>query len=245
MVFSVTAPPGTRLKQVVISPDGRSLAFAAESASGESHLWLRRLDSRDARMLEGTEGALEPFWSPDSRFIGFFTEAQLWKLEAASGAVEALASTTDTRGGAWRADGTIVFGGARLNRVAASGGAVSTALDVDGASGENASATPRSSPTGRTCSTTPATPRTARAPGCGCSRSTAGSASTSRPPRRRPPSTSSRATCSTAATATWWPTPSTRAVSSSLASRGRSPRTSGTTPASPPRRTSARPRPAS
>ena len=98
MVFSVPAPPGTRLKQVVISPDGRSLVFAAESASGETHLWLRRLDSRDARKLEGTEGAHEPFWSPDSRFVGFFTEAQLWKLEAATGAVEALAATGDTRG---------------------------------------------------------------------------------------------------------------------------------------------------
>ncbi|HYN01226.1 MAG TPA: protein kinase [Vicinamibacteria bacterium] len=138
MVFSLPAPPGTRLNQVVIAPDGRSLVFAAESASGESHLWLRSLDSRDARRLEGTEGAREPFWSPDARFIGFFTEAQLWKLEAATGAVEALAATTDTRGGAWRPDGTIVFGGARLNRASAGGGAVSPALDVDGASGENA-----------------------------------------------------------------------------------------------------------
>ena len=137
MVFSVPAPPGTRLEQVAIAPDGRSLVFAAEAASGESHLWLRSLDSRDARRIEGTAGAREPFWSPDARFVGFFTEAHLWKLEAATGAVEALAATTDTRGGAWRPDGTIVFGGARLNRVSASGGAVSTALDVDGAAGEN------------------------------------------------------------------------------------------------------------
>ena len=138
MIFSLPAPPGTRLKQVAIAPDGRSLVFAAEAASGESHLWLRSLDSRDARKLEGTAGAHEPFWSPDSRFIGFFTEAQLWKLEAATGAVEALAATTDTRGGAWRPDGTIVFGGAQAQPISAGGGAVSTALDVDGASGENA-----------------------------------------------------------------------------------------------------------
>ena len=85
MVFSVPPPPGTRLNQVVISPDGRSLVFAAESASGETDLWIRRLDSRDARKIEGTEGALEPFWSPDSRFVGFFTEAQLWKVDAAAG----------------------------------------------------------------------------------------------------------------------------------------------------------------
>jgi Tol biopolymer transport system component len=133
----VPAPPGTRLEQVVISPHGRSLVFAAEAASGESHLWLRSLDSRDARRIDSTAGAREPFWSPDARFVGFFTEAQLWKLEVATGAVEALAATSDTRGGAWRPDGTIVFSGARLNRVSASGGAVSTALDVDGAAGEN------------------------------------------------------------------------------------------------------------
>jgi len=138
MVFSVPAPPGTRLNQVVISPDGRSLVFAAESASGETHLWIRRLDSRDARKLEGTDGALEPFWSPDSRLVGFFTEAQLWKVDAATGAVEALAAATDTRGGAWRPDGTIVFGGGKLSRISAGGGAVSTALAADLAAGENA-----------------------------------------------------------------------------------------------------------
>jgi serine/threonine protein kinase len=138
MVFSVPPPPGTRLNQVVISPDGRSLVFAAESASGATHLWIRRLDGRDARKLEGTEGAFEPFWSPDSRFVGFFTEAQLWKLDAATGTVEVLAASTDTRGGAWRNDGTILFGGGRLDRVSAGGGAVSTALAPDAATGENA-----------------------------------------------------------------------------------------------------------
>ena len=137
MVFSLPrrrAPASSRWRS---RPTGGRSVFAAEAASGESHLWLRSLDSRDARRLEGTEGAHEPFWSPDARFIGFFTEAQLWKIEAATGAVEALAATTDTRGGAWRPDGTIVFGGARLNQLSAGGGAVSTALDVDGASGEN------------------------------------------------------------------------------------------------------------
>ena len=138
MEFSVPPPPGTRLNQVVVSPDGSSLVFAAESASGETHLWIRRLDSRDARKLEGTEGALEPFWSPDSRFVGFFTEAQLWKVDAATGTVEALAASGDTRGGAWRADGTIVFGGSGLNRISAGGGAVSTAVAADVPAGENA-----------------------------------------------------------------------------------------------------------
>jgi len=149
MVFSVSAPPGTRLNQAVISPDGRSLAYAAESASGESHLWIRPLDSRDARKLDGTEGAREPFWSPDSRFVGFFTESQLWKAEAATGAVEALAETTDTRGGAWNAGDTIVFGGSKLNRIAAGGGAVTTVLEPDRASGDNGARYPFFLPDGK------------------------------------------------------------------------------------------------
>ena len=136
-VFSLPAPDGTRLNNVVISPDGRSLALAAESVSGESHLWLRQLDSRDATRIEGTEGAREPFWSPDSRFVGFFTEARLWKVEVATGVVEALAGSTSTRGGAWQPDGTVVFGGDELRRVPASGGAAVTVLDADAATGEN------------------------------------------------------------------------------------------------------------
>jgi Tol biopolymer transport system component len=138
MVFGLAAPEGSRLNHVVISPDGRSLVYAAESATGESHLWLQRLESREIRKLEGTAGAREPFWSPDSRFVGFFTEAQLLKLEVATGAVEALALVTDTRGGAWRADGTIVVGGARLLRVPATGGEATIAVAVDTESGENA-----------------------------------------------------------------------------------------------------------
>jgi hypothetical protein len=142
MVFSVPAPPGTRLNQVVISPDGRSLAFAAEETSGERHLWIRRLDSRDARKLEGTEGVLESFWSPDSRFVAFFTEARLSKVDAATGAVEVVAATGDTRGGAWRSDGTIVYGGSGLYRVSAGGGAITTAMAADEAAGENAARYP-------------------------------------------------------------------------------------------------------
>ncbi len=138
MVFPVSAPPDTRLEQVVVSPDGQSLAFAAESTDSVSHLWVRRIDSREVRQLKGTAGARDPFWSPDSRFIGFFTEAQLLKIDVSTGVVEQLAATTNTRGGAWNRENRIVFGGESLLEVPAGGGGVSVALAVDTESGENA-----------------------------------------------------------------------------------------------------------
>jgi Tol biopolymer transport system component len=137
MVFPVPAPPGTRLAQAAVSPDGRSLVFGAESPGGVSHLWLRPLDSRTVRRLEGTDGARDPFWSPDSRFIGYFTESRLWKIEVATGVGQALATVVNTRGGAWNRDDAIVFGGEDLVTVPAGGGKASTALDLDTSSGEN------------------------------------------------------------------------------------------------------------
>jgi len=148
MIFPITAPPNTRLNHVAISPDGRSLVFAGESTTGEIHLWLRQLDSREIRRLEGTTGALEPFWSPDSRFIGFFAESQLLRIEAATGVVETLVTASNTRGGAWNRDGTIVFGGEDLSRLQATGGTVTTALPLDTASGENAIRYPSFLPNG-------------------------------------------------------------------------------------------------
>ncbi len=138
MTFSLPAPPDTRLDQVAISPDGRSLVFAAESSSGVSHLWLRQLDGRDVRRLDGTDGGRDPFWSPDSRFLGFFTEAQLLRIEVATGVSESLAAVTNSRGGAWNRDGTIVVGGDGLLRIPAGGGDVTTALATDVEAGENA-----------------------------------------------------------------------------------------------------------
>jgi Tol biopolymer transport system component len=139
MVFPVAAPPDTRLEQVVISPDGRTLALTAESASGASQLWVRELASRDPRRLEGTDGARDPFWSPDSRFVGFFTEERLSKIEVATGVSQTLAEVSNTRGGAWNRDGVIVFSGSsRLSRVAAGGGDVAAAVAPDARAGENA-----------------------------------------------------------------------------------------------------------
>ena len=70
---------------MAISPDGRHLVFVA-SSQGRRQIWLRELDVVSARLLQGTEGGSSPFWSPDSRSLGFFADRKLKRL-AISGAV--------------------------------------------------------------------------------------------------------------------------------------------------------------
>lgn len=94
---------------MTLSPDGEMLAFAATDASGESSLWIRPLSSSEARKLEQTEGALLPFWSPDSQFIGFWAGGKLKKIRPSAGTPETIVEVPDIAQGAWGADGTILF----------------------------------------------------------------------------------------------------------------------------------------
>ena len=110
---------------VVVSPDGRRLAFVATNTDGKGFLWVRSLDALTALPLPGTEGAVFPFWSPDSRFIGFFSDGKLKKIEAAGGSVQALSEAPQGRGGTMNADGVILFTPdvrAPIYRVSATGG---------------------------------------------------------------------------------------------------------------------------
>jgi Tol biopolymer transport system component/DNA-binding winged helix-turn-helix (wHTH) protein len=113
---------------VVISPDGLQLALSMES-HGKRSLWLGPIGAPSAQSLAGTEGANSPFWSPDSRFIGFFAEAKLKKIEVSTGAVQTLFDFANGRvhgrGGTWSRDGVIVFaldGYGPLYRISESGG---------------------------------------------------------------------------------------------------------------------------
>jgi Tol biopolymer transport system component len=65
-----------------LSPDGLRLAYVALDADGKTRIWVRSLDSLEARALAGTEGATFPFWSPDSRFLAFFASEKLKKIDA-------------------------------------------------------------------------------------------------------------------------------------------------------------------
>lgn len=92
-----------------LSPDGRRLAFVASASGERTRLWLRPLDSPTPQPLAGTDGATYPFWSPDSRYIGFFADGKLKKIEASGGAAQSLCEATEGRGGTWGPNGDIVF----------------------------------------------------------------------------------------------------------------------------------------
>src|SRR5579862_2929310 len=110
--FLVSAPQKRGLSgDSAVSPDGRSLAFTVTSDDGRQALWLRRLDSSEARPLAGvTEGNADPFWSPDSKAIGFFDHG-LKSIEVSGGSVKNLSKDLNANGGAWNGAGVIVFSG--------------------------------------------------------------------------------------------------------------------------------------
>jgi len=122
----------------VVSPDGHSVAFAA-SSGGQWALWLRDLDGLNARMLPGTAGAFSPFWSPDSRSVGFAAEGQLKRIDVTGGPARALCEAPLIRGGTWSQDDVIVYGTGQggLFRVPASGGAPVALTALDPAGREN------------------------------------------------------------------------------------------------------------
>jgi Tol biopolymer transport system component len=107
----ITPMPDTTMAatHVAVSPDGTKLVYQGKKAKGEQSLWIRPLDSLTAQELAGTTGAIYPFWSPDSRFVGFFADGKLKKIDAAGGAVMTLCDAHNGRGGSWSKTGVILF----------------------------------------------------------------------------------------------------------------------------------------
>jgi serine/threonine protein kinase len=133
-----------------ISPDGHMLVFPVLAQNG-SGLWLRDLTSGSQRPLPGTDNGHMPFWSPDSRNIGFFAGGKLKKI-GLSGPPEVICNAGDGRGGSWNRDGTIVFtprGLSVIHRVSASGGNPVPITTFDPARHENAHYFPYFLPDGR------------------------------------------------------------------------------------------------
>jgi eukaryotic-like serine/threonine-protein kinase len=136
---------------MALSPDGSRMAFVATS-SGTNMLWVRPLSGESAQPLAGTEGASNPFWSPDSRHLGFFANRKLKKIEASGGPPQTLADAPLGRGGSWSREGVILFAPnsrAVVHRVSASGGEVSTVTKLDAGASEISHRWPVFLPDGR------------------------------------------------------------------------------------------------
>ena len=119
---------------IALSPDGTKLAFVASGTGKAPQLWVRPLDSTAAQPLAGTDDAGFPFWSPDSRSLGFFAQGKLRIIDASGGAVQTLASAPQPRGGTWGADGTILYtpeASSAMFRIPAAGGTPSRAIGTE------------------------------------------------------------------------------------------------------------------
>ncbi|HEY7185468.1 MAG TPA: protein kinase [Vicinamibacterales bacterium] len=133
MRVDIITPSTDAPTSFAISPDGRRLVFVAYD-QGQARLWLRPLDATTAQPLAGTEGATYPFWSPDSRALGFFADGKLKRIDVRGGLPQTLASAPSGRGGTWNPDGLIVFAPTAvgsLSSVQSSGGDVATVTNVD------------------------------------------------------------------------------------------------------------------
>jgi len=107
----ISTPAADRPQDFALSPDGRQIAFAAKDGD-VTRLWLRQLDSEVAKPMPGTDGAADPFWSPNSRSIGFFTTTSIKRVDVEGGLVRVISARQalpGSGGGSWSAQGTILY----------------------------------------------------------------------------------------------------------------------------------------
>ena len=134
MRLAINTPSTAAPDEFALSPDGKYIAFIA-SGDGVQRLWLRPLDKTEAQPLPGTDAADWPFWSSDSRSIGFFATSKLYRIDIGGGLPQVVTTAAPLgRGGAWNADGTILLtpsASSPVSRVAASGGEPVAVTHID------------------------------------------------------------------------------------------------------------------
>jgi serine/threonine protein kinase/Tol biopolymer transport system component len=120
---------------LTISPDGKFVTFLAQSEDGKRALYVREVETGEARPLPGSEGASYPFWSPDSRFVAFFADGKLMKADILGGPPLALCDVSlNPRRGSWNRDDVIIFSPgslAPIHRISASGGKPEAVTKLD------------------------------------------------------------------------------------------------------------------
>lgn len=119
---------------IEISPNGKMITFVAVDSLGKSFLWVRSLESPTSSQLAGTENALYPFWSHDSKMIAYFADGKLKKIDSKGGPSFTICDAASGRGGTWNSEGVIVFAplsGGPLHQVASAGGTSKQLTKVD------------------------------------------------------------------------------------------------------------------
>ncbi len=150
--FEINTPEEvTSIDTPRVSPDGRYLAFNATDAAGKSRIWVRPLSALSAQPLAGTEGTTRPFWSPDSRFLGFVAEGKLKKIDVSGGPPQKICDAPTGSDGTWSSEGVILFDGQGndpIYRVSAAGGTPVAAVKADPTRKETSVAWPEFLPDG-------------------------------------------------------------------------------------------------
>ena len=150
----ITLSPGERLAgldqpTVALSPDGSHLAYVAIQG-GSQQIYLRAMDSLEARPVPGTEGAVTPFFSPDGQWLGFFAGNKLKKVSVSGGAALTLGDAANPRGASWGNQGMIAFAPTAISvllQVSDAGGAAQPLTRLD--KGEDSNRWPEFLPGGK------------------------------------------------------------------------------------------------
>jgi serine/threonine-protein kinase len=146
--FAPAESPG-----LAISPDGMRLVYVGRRPEGKRGLYVRPLDRLETTALPGTEGALNPFFSPDGDWVGFGAEGKLKKVSLSGGQPMVLCDAPTLRGASWGADGTILFspvGNTPLLRVSDKGGEPKPLTKLEPEKGERTHRWPDILPGGKT-----------------------------------------------------------------------------------------------
>ena len=151
--LTIPLPPGQELTSYpAITRDGQTVAYVTRQGTDDAQLYLRDLSSFEPRAVADSSGALQPFFSPDGKWVAFFAQGQLQKAEVSGGTPIRLAEALNPLGGTWNDDNTIIFApslGSGLLRIPASGGTPESLTKPDGAAKGYAHVAP-ASPSGRT-----------------------------------------------------------------------------------------------
>ena len=151
--LTIPLPPGQEITTYpAITRDGRTVAYVTQQGLDAPQLYLRDLNSFEARVVAGSSGAIQPFFSPDGKWVAFFAQGQLQKAEVTGGAPIRMAEAPFPFGGTWNEDNTIIYAaslGSGLLRIPASGGTPESLTKPDGAANGYAHVFPQALPGGR------------------------------------------------------------------------------------------------